>query len=80
MAQPKASARTHILVTLLDLGGTFVFAISGAVAAVKYHLDIFGVLVLAFAAGNAGGITRDVLIGATPPAAISNRPWRFVND
>src|SRR6185312_10060990 len=80
MAQPKASAMTHILGTLLDLGGTFVFAISGAVAAVKYHLDIFGVLVLAFAAGNAGGITRDVLIGATPPAAISNRPWRFVND
>ena len=71
---------THILVTLLDLGGTFVFAIIGALAAVKCRLDVFGVLVLAFAAGNAGGITRDVLIGATPPAVISNRPWRFVND
>ena len=63
---------THILLTVLDLGGTFVFAISGAVAAVKYRLDIFGVMVLAFTAGNVGGITRDLLIGAVPPAAISS--------
>ena len=63
---------THILVAVLDPGGTFVFAISGAVAAVKYRLDIFGVMVLAFAAGNVGGITRDLLIGAVPPAAISS--------
>lgn len=60
----------------LDLGGTFVFALSGAMAAVKHRLDIFGVLVLSFAAGNAGGITRDVLIGAVPPAAIND--WRYV--
>jgi len=66
----------HILLTVLDLGGTFVFAISGAVAAVKHRLDIFGVMVLAFAAGNAGGITSDVLIGAVPPAAIAN--WTYV--
>ena len=66
----------HILLTVLDLGGTFVFAISGAAAAVKHRLDIFGVMVLAFAAGNAGGITRDVLIGAAPPAAIAN--WSYV--
>lgn len=62
----------HILLMVLDLGGTFVFAISGAVAAVKHKLDIFGIMVLAFAAGNAGGITRDILIGATPPAAIAD--------
>ncbi len=62
----------HLLLTTLDLGGTFVFAISGAVAAVKHRLDIFGIMVLAFAAGNAGGITRDVLIGAAPPAAIAH--------
>ena len=66
----------HILLAVLDLGGTFVFAISGAAAAVKHRLDIFGVMVLAFAAGNAGGITRDVLIGAVPPAAIAN--WSYV--
>lgn len=67
----------HVLLLLLDLGGTFVFAISGAVAAVRHRLDIFGVLVLSFAAGNAGGITRDLLIGAVPPAAIAD--WKYLS-
>ena len=61
---------------LLDLVGTFVFALSGATAGVKRRLDLFGVLVLSFAAGNAGGIIRDLLIGAVPPAAISD--WRYL--
>jgi uncharacterized membrane protein YeiH len=62
--------------TVFDLAGTFVFALSGATAAVKHKLDVFGVLVLGFAAGNSGGIARDVMIGAIPPAAISE--WRYV--
>lgn len=70
----------HILVSdflkVLDLVGTFVFAISGASAGVKHKLDLFGVLVLSFAAANSGGIFRDVLIGAIPPAAI--RDWRYL--
>jgi uncharacterized membrane protein YeiH len=66
----------HILLAVLDLGGTFVFAISGAMAGVRHRLDIFGVLVLSFAAGNAGGITRDLLIGAVPPAAIAD--WKYL--
>jgi len=61
---------------VLDLAGTFVFALSGGMAAVKHRLDIFGVLVLSFAAANSGGITRDVMIGATPAAALSD--WRYV--
>jgi uncharacterized membrane protein YeiH len=61
---------------VLDLVGTFVFALSGATAGVKHRLDLFGVLVLSFAAGNAGGIARDLLIGAVPPAAISD--WRYL--
>jgi uncharacterized membrane protein YeiH len=60
----------------LDLIGTFVFALSGAMAAVNRRLDFFGIMVLAFAAGNAGGITRDVLIGAHRPAAIGD--WRYL--
>jgi uncharacterized membrane protein YeiH len=60
----------------LDLLGTFVFALSGAAAGVKSKLDLFGLMVLAFAAGNAGGITRDLLIGAVPPSAISD--WRYL--
>src|SRR5260221_12140778 len=69
----------HILVSdllvALDLGGTFVFALSGAVAGVKHKLDLFGVLVLSLAAATAGGIARDVLIGSIPPAAFGD--WRY---
>ena len=66
----------HVVVNALlvsfDFAGTFVFALSGAAVGVKHRLDLFGVLALAFAAGNSGGIARDVMIGAIPPAAISN--------
>ena len=61
---------------VLDLAGTFVFALSGAMASVKHKLDVFGVLVLSFAAANAGGITRDILIGAVPPGAIND--WHYL--
>jgi uncharacterized membrane protein YeiH len=64
------------LVLTLDLIGTFVFALSGATAGARRRLDIFGVLVLSFVAANSGGIVRDLLIGATPPAAISD--WRYL--
>ena len=67
---------TATLLVALDLIGTFVFALSGAAAGVKHKLDAFGVGVLAFVAGNAGGVTRDLLIGAVPPAAIKD--WRYV--
>src|SRR5690242_15923694 len=66
----------NTLLVAFDLGGTFVFALSGATAGVKHRLDLFGVLVLSFAAGNSGGIARDVIIGAIPPAAI--RDWRYI--
>ncbi len=66
----------NTLLVVFDLGGTFVFALSGASAGVKHRLDLFGVLVLSFAAGNSGGIARDVMIGAVPPAAISD--WRYI--
>jgi uncharacterized membrane protein YeiH len=64
------------LLLVLDLVGTFVFAISGATAGAARRLDLFGILVLSFVAGNFGGITRDVLIGSVPPAAISD--WRYL--
>ncbi len=64
------------LLLVFDLTGTFVFAISGAMLGARRKLDIFGILVLSFAASSAGGITRDLLIGAVPPAAISD--WRYL--
>jgi uncharacterized membrane protein YeiH len=61
---------------VLDLAGTFVFALSGAMAGVRSKLDLFGVLVLSFVAANTGGITRDILIGAVPPGAIND--WHYL--
>jgi uncharacterized membrane protein YeiH len=60
----------------LDLCGTFAFALSGGLAGVRRGLDVFGVLVLSFAASSFGGIARDLLIGATPPAALVD--WRYL--
>lgn len=67
------------IVLALDLFGTFAFALCGAMVGVRHRLDVFGVIVLSFAAGNAGGITRDVLIGAIPPAALSDSRYIVVS-
>ncbi len=64
----------HLLLTV-DLLGTFVFALEGGSAAAENHLDLFGILVLAFVTAVGGGIIRDLLIGAVPPASI--RDWRY---
>ncbi len=69
-------ATVESLVLGLDLVGTFVFALSGALLAVRRRLDLFGVLVLSYAAATAGGIARDLLIGSVPPAAIAD--WRYI--
>ena len=61
---------------LFDLVGIFVFALSGGVLAVRQRLDLFGVLVLACATAVTGGIVRDVLIGAIPPASLAD--WRYL--
>lgn len=63
------------LLLVLNLAGTFVFGLSGGLAAVRARLDLFGVVVLAIGVGLAGGITRDLLIGI-PPATF--RDWRYL--
>jgi len=63
---------------LLDIFGTFVFAVSGAFRAVKYELDILGVLVLSVATGVGGGLIRDIIIGATPPAAFQDETYLLI--
>ncbi len=53
-------------VLALSVVATFVFGLSGGMAAVRAGLDLFGVLVLAAVVGLAGGVTRDLLIGIAP--------------
>ena len=62
----------------VDLAGTAIFALEGALAAIHAQLDFFGVMVLSFVTALAGGVIRDVLIGAVPPASL--RDWRYSND
>ena len=64
--------RSPVLIFALDLVGTLAFAVSGAFRAIKYELDILGVIVLATATGVGGGIVRDVLLGTLPPNALQN--------
>jgi len=63
------------LILWLNLVGTFVFGLSGGLAAVRARMDVFGVMVLAGVVGLAGGIIRDLLIGV-PPATF--RDWRYL--
>ncbi len=60
------------MIDVLDIFGTFVFAVSGAFRAARHELDLLGVLVLAIATGVGGGIIRDVILGYTPPAAFQD--------
>ena len=61
----------------LDLAGTFAFALNGAFTAVRTaHLDIVGVVTLGIITAVGGGIIRDVLLGALPPATFVD--WRYL--
>ena len=51
---------------VITICGTFSFAVSGAFAAMQKRLDIFGVLIIAFATSVGGGTLRDILLGDTP--------------
>jgi uncharacterized membrane protein YeiH len=66
---------THPLLAL-DVAGSFVFALSGALAAVRARLDVFGVVVVATVTAIGGGVLRDVLLGLTPPNAL--RHWWYL--
>jgi len=65
-----------VLLLIFDLVGITAFAASGAMAGVRARLDIFGVCVLGATTALGGGVLRDVLLGITPPASVSD--WRYL--
>jgi uncharacterized membrane protein YeiH len=71
----KIKLKTETIVVAADLVGTLVFAVEGALSAMRGGLDLLGVMVISFVAALGGGVIRDLLIGATPPNAI--RDWRY---
>jgi len=62
----------------MDWSGTFAFALSGGLLGVKKGFDLFGVLFLSFVVAVVGGVVRDVLIGAIPPAAVTEVHYFFI--
>ena len=68
----------HNIIFWTDLLGTFVFGLTGAFRAIKYELDLLGVIVLSTAVGVGGGMTRDVLLDMTPPFALQSPAYLLV--
>jgi uncharacterized membrane protein YeiH len=66
----------HTAFVLVDLLGTFAFAISGAIAAEQKRLDVFGVFAISYLTATGGGIFRDLCLEALPPVGISD--WRYL--
>lgn len=56
----------NLVLHLIDIFGTFVFALSGATVGVRHRLDLFGVFALSFVTAVGGGCIRDLCLGATP--------------
>lgn len=54
------------LITILDLAGVAVFAVTGALVASRKQMDIVGFALLATVTGIGGGTLRDLVLGLTP--------------
>ena len=68
------------VLNIIEVLGTIAFAVSGAMIAVRKQVDLFGVILLGMTTAVGGGITRDVLLGYTPPRIFQTLPmplWRF---
>ena len=56
----------------LELAGIFFFAVSGSLLAARKQFDVMGSLLLASLVSLGGGVIRDIILNAGPPAAFSN--------
>jgi uncharacterized membrane protein YeiH len=57
---------------LIDILGTFSFAVSGVFSAMERKLDIFGVFIISFVTAIGGGTIRDILVGNLPVNWLQN--------
>lgn len=62
------------VLNIIEILGTIAFAVSGAMIAVRKQVDLFGVILLGMTTAVGGGITRDVLLGYTPPRIFQTLP------
>jgi uncharacterized membrane protein YeiH len=68
----ELSSPIQVIVLILDLFGTMVFAVTGAFKAIEHKSDIVGIIILATITGVAGGTIRDIILGHFPPHSISD--------
>ncbi|MFJ6213110.1 trimeric intracellular cation channel family protein [Streptomyces sp. NPDC092296] len=68
---------SHTVQHTLDLVGIFAFALSGGLLAVRKNLDLIGIAMLAEVTALGGGVLRDLVIGAVPPAAFTDNGYFF---
>lgn len=68
----------EILIFIIEILGTIAFAASGAMVGVDHKMDIFGVSVLGVITAVGGGMTRDIVLGLTPPSVFRNPVYAAV--
>ena len=68
----KRNLLMDIFILVLELIGAAAFAVSGAMTGIRKNMDIFGAFVLALTVAVGGGIIRDIILGAFPPAMFQN--------
>lgn len=68
----------EIITFIMEMIGTVAFAASGAMVGAKRKMDIFGICVLGVITSVGGGITRDVILGLTPPGVFQNPIYALV--
>lgn len=62
----------------LDLIGTAIFAITGALKAFEYRLDLLGVITLGLVTGIGGGTIRELILGETPPFILTDFNYLYI--
>ncbi len=65
-------------ISWMDIIGTFAFAVSGAMVAIRKKMDVFGVNILALLAAVGGGALRDIFIGRVPPMMFQNPLYTII--
>jgi len=70
---------SELIVFIIEMTGTVAFASAGAMVGIRKNMDIFGVNVLGITTAVGGGIIRDLIIGATPPATFKNPVYIVVS-
>lgn len=62
----------ELFIRIFELVGTVAFAISGSLVAIDKEMDLLGVMILGAVTAFGGGMTRDIILGITPPIAFTN--------